>query len=640
MKIASVRIQNFRGFRDETIQFNDYTCLVGENGAGKSTVLNALNVFFQEQDGASTDTKKLTAEDFTVRDTSEPIEITVTFTKLSDAAKQTLAAYVRADQLVVTAKASFDEEQQEAEVKHFGQRLGMEKFKQFFEAVKRNAKKTELDKIYGDIQATYTDLPPGKSKDAKVENLQEYEAERPEECTLLPSEDNFYGYQGSGKLSKFIQYVYVPAVKHATDEERETKDSAIGRLVDRVVRSKTDFDERLTQLRDKTLDEYKTILADNRSGLDELSKTLQDRLQSWAHPSAKVQMDWVTDEKKSVQVTSPVAGLSTGDGAFAGSLARMGHGLQRSYLLALMQELAETDDSSSPTLVLACEEPELYQHPPQARYLADVFEQLTEKTSQIVVTTHSPYFVKGDALEAVRLVRCHDPKVGAKVTQSNLEKLCRTLEAVRGKQQKKNVTGIIAKIHQAIQPHIAEMLFCRVPILVEGLEDAAYITSKLHVSGRWMEFRRLGCHIVPVNGKDNLILPIALAAQLAIPVFVMMDCDGDQDDPERRKYHESDNAAIFALMDVKSDAIPSATVFADGLIAWAENMTKEVVRGFGDSYRGLSQQTNAAFGHEGSLKKHELFVADLLQRAEADGCACECLDQLCDAILDHAKRMR
>jgi predicted ATPase len=39
MKIESVRNENFRAFKDETVIFRDYTCFVGPNGAGKSTVL-------------------------------------------------------------------------------------------------------------------------------------------------------------------------------------------------------------------------------------------------------------------------------------------------------------------------------------------------------------------------------------------------------------------------------------------------------------------------------------------------------------------------------------------------------------------------------------------------------------------------
>lgn len=59
MKIASVRIQNFRSFLDETVEFDDYTCLVGPNGSGKSTVLTALNIFFRETENASTNLVEL-----------------------------------------------------------------------------------------------------------------------------------------------------------------------------------------------------------------------------------------------------------------------------------------------------------------------------------------------------------------------------------------------------------------------------------------------------------------------------------------------------------------------------------------------------------------------------------------------------
>ena len=47
MNLASLRIENFRAFEDETINFNEYTCLVGPNGGGKSTALTALNILFR-----------------------------------------------------------------------------------------------------------------------------------------------------------------------------------------------------------------------------------------------------------------------------------------------------------------------------------------------------------------------------------------------------------------------------------------------------------------------------------------------------------------------------------------------------------------------------------------------------------------
>ena len=115
MRIRSVRIQNFRGFEDETITFGACTCLVGPNGAGKSTVLSALNVFFQEASSA-TDVATLTAEDFHGGNTTAPVQITVTFDQISEAAKQDLAHYVRHGELVITSIATFDAQMNKAPV--------------------------------------------------------------------------------------------------------------------------------------------------------------------------------------------------------------------------------------------------------------------------------------------------------------------------------------------------------------------------------------------------------------------------------------------------------------------------------------------------------------------------------------------
>ncbi len=53
-----------------------------------------------------------------------------------------------------------------------------------------------------------------------------------------------------------------------------------------------------------------------------------------------------------------------------------------------------------PNLVLAIEEPELYQHPSRQRHLASVLLNLAEgalpgvaKNTQVIYTTHSPLFV-------------------------------------------------------------------------------------------------------------------------------------------------------------------------------------------------------------------------------------------------------
>ena len=52
MKIKTIKITNFRSYKDEVeIEFGDLTAFVGKNDIGKSTVLEALDVFFNDGKG-------------------------------------------------------------------------------------------------------------------------------------------------------------------------------------------------------------------------------------------------------------------------------------------------------------------------------------------------------------------------------------------------------------------------------------------------------------------------------------------------------------------------------------------------------------------------------------------------------------
>lgn len=52
MKITSMKINNFRGYnREINIKFDDLTVIVGKNDVGKSTILEALDIFFNDGKG-------------------------------------------------------------------------------------------------------------------------------------------------------------------------------------------------------------------------------------------------------------------------------------------------------------------------------------------------------------------------------------------------------------------------------------------------------------------------------------------------------------------------------------------------------------------------------------------------------------
>ena len=82
MKIESLKLKNFRGYKEEIeIKFDDLTVLVGKNDVGKSTILEALDIFFNEGKGAV----KIDKTDVNVYEQqsgSQDSIITVCFTEL------------------------------------------------------------------------------------------------------------------------------------------------------------------------------------------------------------------------------------------------------------------------------------------------------------------------------------------------------------------------------------------------------------------------------------------------------------------------------------------------------------------------------------------------------------------------------
>ena len=635
MRIATLRIENFRSFRDETIHFNNYSCFVGSNGAGKSTVLTALNVFFRLSDGHPTDLRELDEEDFHYKETDNPIKITVTFKDLSQEAKNDLSDYVRQGQLVVSAVAEFDQTTKKAVVKQIGQRLGIKAFARFFQASKDGKRVADLKVIYNELKNTYEKLPASGTKDAMSNALNVYEADNPNECELIPSEDQFCGFKrGTNRLSRHVHWVYVPAVKDATSEQVEEKNSALGKLLAWAVRTKVNFDESIKKLREETQDSYQDLLAENQDTLNEISTSLNNRLSEWAHPEASLKLQWKQDLNKSIRVEEPWAHIVAGEGEFKGQLARFGHGLQRSYLLALLQELSFIEDGMDTKLIFACEEPELYQHPPQSRHLAYVLNELSRKGCQVIVSTHNPGFVSGEGFEDVRMVR-KEPI--SSVYSLSFEKYSKIVSNVTDEQPiQSNAT--LAKIHQTLQPTLNEMFFTRKLILVEGLEDVAYLQTYFNLLNLSDRFRSLGCHIVPTNGKSELLRPLVISNLMKIPTYLIFDSDADKPDKNgSRKKHSNDNSALLKLVggDEKTP-FPNDTICGAGYTAWYSDITtivkNEITKKKWDRYMNLVQKD---YGYAPGMKKNSLFISSILYKAWEDDTFSESLKSVCYKILDN-----
>ncbi len=674
MKLSELKIENFRSFKNETIFFDDYTCLVGPNGSGKSAVLMALNVFFRNNDSTVTNVLDLTKQDFHHENVKEPMRITVTFEDLpseddpsvSQEAKELIKLYGRQDKLVLFAKAEWDSTTESAHVKQYGSRAVMKELKPYFEAKEKGELVPKLREIYSKLREKFSKLPNVTTGNAMQNALQDYENKRPDECSMEDAECECYGFTGGlYRLADLVQWVYVPAVKDASSEQEEGSKTALGQLLQRTVRTKIDFKGELAVLEEEAEAKYETILEGKKEALKDLGLAIQKSLRDWTNPRAAFELEWQGNFAKA---KPPIAKAKVGEDAFIGEIARLGHGMQRGFLVAILKELVSNEQKGGPKLLLGFEEPELYQHPPQAQHIQGVLERLTkpENNSQVIVTTHSPYFVSSKGFENIRKFRkCGGKRPYSIVKSTDYTKIEKKIaQAFSRKIQPP--TNLMATVGQIMQTSQKEMFFSPVIVLVEGEEDVAFIATHLNLTGEWETFRRNECHFVIAGGKNKMPRLLAIAQEFEIPTFVVCDSDIEKSIKriERAKNLPEDNSnktdkikssegelehqkevnkAIANLCCLELDE-PSKceTIKGNNIVMWKDSIGEEIEKSFGDTeWQETQNSVTQKYGFEyvREKKKNGMVIAATLQELHKNGKQSSTLIELCSQISQYAQRV-
>ncbi len=188
------------------------------------------------------------------------------------------------------------------------------------------------------------------------------------------------------------------------------------------------------------------------------------------------------------------------------------------------------------------------------------------------------------------------------------------------------------------------MFFTQRLVLVEGLEDVAYVYSWMILTERWERFRSTGCHVVPVNGKSEMIRPLIVAQGLKIPTFAVFDADGDKiAKAENRTRHHRDNVALLRLLGGdESDPFPTGPVWGGSFVTWPSDLGQFVETEFVLSlgvqgnlkFDAVKGKANAECGFAGDLGKNAIYIGALLSLARDAGAGSESLDRLCEQIME------
>ena len=635
MKLETIAIKNFRCFEDVEINIDNYTAFIGPNGCGKSAVLSALNVFFGEKTSAIRTPTLLGLDAFHHHNVNDPIVIKLTFGRLSGEEKADLSNYVRADKLIVSAEAVYDPDSEHAAVRQYGYRLGMKKFAPFFELLNDNAKVADLETAYNPLAQEFSLTIDGrKTKAAMEDSLRNFEAIHSELCGEIRSEDQFYGFtKGAHKLKPFIQYIYLPPVKDAAEEELEGRVGVLGSLISRIVRSQLNLEGDLDAIQFEAITKLKALFDGHKEGLDKLSVRLTELTKDLFPALSAVKMKWNEELDFKVKIDLPLVSVDIDDSTFAGPVSTFGHGIQRSYILALLQLFAETaTDTGQAKIIFACEEPELYQHPPQARHLAEAMIQISQKHGQVMATTHSPYFISGENFAALRMLKVKEKKV--RVSSALYNDVSRVIADAKGEKPNPQ-SAVHAGLVQKLQPPLNEVFFARFAVLVEGVEDIAYLRTQFDLRGKWSEFLSLGGHMVPVSGKEAMVSPAAICTTLNHPYFCILDGDNKKfgDDPHSK--------AIASLGGFDPSKIVDKTdYFGDRTIAWSNKIGASVANDFGEEWSRVHSITCKTLGvSEGSASKNPLLINLSLATLASAGKYSGSLDKAINQLLEFGKSL-
>lgn len=530
--IEAVTVRHYRAIEEASLELGGLTYLVGRNGAGKSTFLNALGTFFGV-------IPVIGEADFYGHLTAQPIEIAVTFGGLGAEAEAESSKYARDGRLSVTRR-----------FRHDGSRVVDPSFyavaAQFpgFAEIRSLQGRDRIDAYR--VRREEFGLPTATSGAAVDRELANWEAANPGRLELAEDDGRFFGYRnvGAGKLDKYIDFVLVPAVRDVAADAGDGRDSTLRRLVDAVIRRSVDLDAPLAQLRQDLNQGYAALLDRPELALEDLQGRMTRSIQRFA-PGTTVDLSWSSVPDVRIPEPSAVARLT--DDGFSGDVASKGHGLQRAYLMAALQALAEVEASreaapledgspvSSRGLLLVVEEPELYQHPAQARFIARTFENLTADPAaqvRVLACTHSPIFVDVRSFDSLRRVRKGQTQSGTHVSvkQASLDQVAQRLAQVHGPSRAFSGDGLRTKLTALMNPYVNEALFADFVVVVEGEEDKALIEAYLSTEPGWVDVSTRAIGVVPVGGKTNLDKMSAILGLLEIPRFLVFDRDGEGGD--------------------------------------------------------------------------------------------------------------
>lgn len=629
MRIKRVAIKNFRALRDVSLDFSNTTALIGENNSGKSAFLIALELFF----AGAPDVGK---NDFSDGEVGEPISITIHFSDLTPYDRTEFESNLINGELIITRQLALPGSQDHG--KYFVSALVNPDFSECRNEQSKSKKRTlysELRKKYGEPD----ELKSVTNADDIDGHLEAWEDAHPD-ALKLQKVAGFKGWKNVavGKLKEKTDFIFIRAVQDASKDIQESKSSPVKSLINTIAKQTIENNLAYQQfLQDANKKIFEFTDPKKVPALAQISSELTAILKNYYRDS-EIIANWTAIE--SIQTAFPTSEIEVKDNEFITSIDGVGHGLQRAIILTVLQYMAERrvkgDDGdgfkeAQSDIVIAIEEPEVYQHPVKQRLFAKVLNNLASTFNpqtgiriQTIYVTHSPLLVSLPNCDQIRLVRHSGQKKHVRVSSTSLD-ICSKSSATHYGLKPEDAWSaelMAAKLH-TFRGETAEGFFSKCAVLVEGPGDKAILDAWFKVNDR--DPHAEGIVVVEAHGKNNLGKPIIIFQELGIPCFWIFDNDKSNSKiQDANKIRENRALQRMAKIDETSCTDFPTGVF-DRFAVWdgtIENYVRDVAGKQFDQLAGTISE------------KYDIPPSDCLKSPAA---AAAMLGELCDRKCEFGK---
>lgn len=550
MKIKEITIRNYKSVGLEhpcTIKFptqtegqSDMLTIIGENNIGKSTVLEALRMFFPYEKPHCPDINRFPQKLLPHVDIEEDhMEICIVFHEFNeqDQDKVEITRYIYNDELKIKRIWSApDLSDKDVPYLAYIQDTYISELSEVgtwnrtaFQTVSESLK--SLHQSFCIAHGFGTGTIPTTKKSLFINYVLE------NDITLIGYKEAEWMKNPNG-LSSVLRsimpkVIYIPAMKMLEDETNTTKaNSAAKTIMSSLIEKKMRTSENFVAFETAASNLTNAFVGENRhESLNDLEESLNNKLKRLMDIEAKVNFSPPVVEKLHENTT-----FSLIYNEVETSTEHQGSGAQRLLILSLLELMAQELDENvnegeevwQRSYLFLVEEPEIYLHPQLQRKMRDSLLKISEsELSQVICTSHSEHFIN--------LADRHQGIVIAKRSETgshtNFTQVGENLYSGESAEDKRNAMRMLLNFSSST----LESFFARRVVLVEGdCEIASFnaikniLINKFPAKKDDIERISKDINIISCKGKLTQRTYAEVLAFFGIESVLIHDLDGEE----------------------------------------------------------------------------------------------------------------